>query len=52
MEILNKEVYFHTWCPKCKFADKKETRMPCTECLNYPFNTHSHKPVMFKEADK
>lgn len=52
MEILNKEIYFHTWCPKCKDSKTKETDMPCTECLNYPFNTHSHKPVRFKEVGK
>lgn len=48
MEDQVKEVYFHTWCPKCKDHNTKETEMPCNECLEYPFNTHTHKPVHFK----
>lgn len=54
MEVLNKEVYFHLWCPKCIDGDTNETDMPCTECLAYPFNIHSHSPIHFhlKEASK
>lgn len=44
-----KEVYFHEYCKKCKHEKVKETEIPCTECLEYPINLYSHKPVKFEE---
>ena len=52
MEEIYKEVYFHEYCKKCVYKDKKEDETPCDECLAEPMNTYSHKPVKFKEEDK
>jgi hypothetical protein len=44
-----KEVYFHLYCMKCKYYNRKDVEDPCNECLGEPFNEHSHKPVKFEE---
>ena len=44
-----KEVYFHLYCNKCKHKDVKDVKDPCNECLDNPYNDHSHKPVKFEE---
>lgn len=49
MEQKTKLVHFGEYCPKCKDKDTKETDDPCNECLTYPTNLDSHKPVNFKE---
>lgn len=49
MEDNYKEVYFGQYCAKCKYEKRKETDDPCDDCLNYPANTDSHKPVRFEE---
>ena len=46
-----KEVFFETWCPKCKYENTKETLDPCNACLDQPYNIDSHKPIFFKEKD-
>lgn len=50
MDLIDKEVYFSTYCPKCVFADVDEAEDPCARCLLYPSNQHSHKPVEYKPA--
>lgn len=45
-----KEVYFNYFCQRCVNAPRKETEEPCNECLSYPWNMDSHKPVNFKEV--
>lgn len=50
MEQRTKLVNFDEYCPKCKNKDTNETEDPCNECLTYPANLDSHKPVNFKEA--
>lgn len=48
-----KEVYFYKYCPLCKYKDEDETSVKsekCEECLSYPSNTYSHKPINFEEA--
>lgn len=52
MEEHEKEVYFHLYCPKCKYEGHKESDDPCWDCLNEPMNLDSHKPVYFKEKKK
>ena len=52
MEIIEKIVEYDKYCEKCKFKDTKETADPCHECLIYPTNIHSKKPVNFKEKEK
>ena len=49
MELIDKEVYFNEWCPKCKYFKAPDGEDPCNTCLNNPSNYHSHKPVKFEE---
>lgn len=51
MEYEYKEVYFHEYCKTCKYRDVPDVKDPCNECLDHPASLHSHKPVMWKEAD-
>lgn len=50
MELIDKEVYFDFYCPRCVHADNDEATDPCDECLEYPSNAHSHKPVYYQPA--
>ena len=52
MEIVTKEVHFDEWCPKCEYWGVDEYEDPCNECLNYPCNEYSHKPLNWKEKKK
>lgn len=52
MEYIDKIVKFEEYCKKCKYEDNEEYLDPCHECLNNPVNTHSSKPVNFKEKEK
>lgn len=52
MEIIDKEVFFDKYCPKCKHYKTKDYEDPCNECLNNPINANSHKPVYFKEREE
>lgn len=51
MELIEKEVYFHQYCQTCKHRDKSEGEDPCWDCLDQPWNEHSHKPIFWEEAD-
>lgn len=51
IENSRKEVYFETWCPKCKYEEIEETDDPCNDCLDQPWNINSHKPIYFKEKE-
>lgn len=51
MELIDKEVYFHKYCYKCKHFDVPEYEDPCDICLENPSNEYSHKPVYFEEKD-
>lgn len=44
-----KEVRFDIWCEQCKYNDRDEIKDPCNECLAYPTNVDSEKPVYFEE---
>lgn len=46
-----KEVYFDQYCPSCKYFSMDETEGPCSECMCYPINLYSHRPVEWKEKD-
>lgn len=48
MEEYQKEVYFDKYCKTCKYNKRKEYEDPCDECLCYPTNTDSHRPVCWK----
>ena len=44
------EVYFHEYCPKCKWKDapdKPDPKIPCDECLEVPFREASHIPEYY-----
>lgn len=47
----DKEVYFDQYCKECKHKNLKESEEPCEECLEYPVNDASHKPIKFKEKE-
>lgn len=53
-ELGDKLVDFGNWCPKCKYFETHETELPCRDCLEFPTNAYSTKPVEFKakEEDK
>ena len=51
MDYRYKEVYFDKYCNKCEYEKISEKENPCCECLNEPFNLHSHKPVNFEEKE-
>ena len=52
MILQTKEVDFAEYCCKCKYSDLAEDSYPCDECLEYPCNEHSHKPVRFRAKDE
>lgn len=51
MEVIDKEVHFDEWCPKCINWTKREYEEPCDDCLNYPCNQNSTKPLNFREKN-
>lgn len=52
MEIIDREVRFDIWCSTCKNEKAPEDEDPCYECLNYPVNQYSEKPIKWEEKDK
>ncbi len=52
MEYIEHEVKFAEYCYKCKYADMAEDSYPCDDCLGYPVNTYSRKPVRFVPSDE
>ena len=50
-EMIDKEVYFNEYCSKCEHEKKAENESPCDDCLEYPSNTYSHKPVRFEPKE-
>jgi hypothetical protein len=48
--MTKKEVYFFQYCLKCKHYAEDEDEDPCNECLTYPSNEDSHKPINYEEA--
>ena len=51
MEIIDREVRFDIWCQRCKHYQTPEEKEPCDECLEYPYNTQSSKPVKWEDKD-
>lgn len=43
-----REVYFHEYCPKCKYEKLTENEKPCRHCLAEPINLWTNKPVKFE----
>ena len=50
MKMAMKIVKFHDWCLKCKYAENLEDQPPCDDCLSWPVNEDSHKPVNFEPS--
>lgn len=46
-----KEVLFDQYCSRCVYAQTKdeEGKDPCNECLSYPMNQYSHRPMKWEE---
>ncbi len=51
MEIVDREVRFDIWCSSCKHEKAPECEDPCYECLNYPVNQESEKPVRWEDKN-
>lgn len=47
----DKEVYFCTYCPECKYekCDENDPKSPCYDCLVESVNEYSHVPIYFKK---
>lgn len=50
MEIVEHEVYYHEYCKACKHEEKREDEEPCYECLNSPYNLHTHRPLFWEKG--
>ncbi len=46
-----KEVWFDQYCKTCKYSSNKDYEDPCNDCLDYPGNVDSHKPVNWRKSD-
>lgn len=53
MEIIDKFVEFDKYCKDCKFKEvnDKKGEEPCNECLSYPTQPNSKKPINFKKKE-
>jgi hypothetical protein len=45
-----KIVKFHDWCGTCTHAECLEDQPPCDDCLSWPVNEDSHKPVNYEPS--
>lgn len=52
MEQVYREVNFGKYCKTCKYSHKLEYDDPCDECLSYPTNLYSEKPINWKEKSR
>ena len=50
-EVTNLEVEFDKWCKTCVYKDLEEKYDPCDECLEYPSNEETTKPVNYKASE-
>lgn len=50
--MSDKIVDFNEYCHKCKYANCEEWDSPCDDCLEFPVNDDSHKPVRFTEKSQ
>lgn len=51
MGEVYKIVRFDKYCKTCKFSKTSEDDEPCCECMCYPANAYSHKPVNYEEDE-
>lgn len=43
-----KFVEFDRYCKTCKYYKLRDDQEPCDECLEYPTNKYSRKPVRWE----
>ena len=48
---MEKLVDYYTYCKECVHYKGKETDDPCDECLRFPVNEDTHKPVNFEPKE-
>ena len=46
-----KEVDFKKYCPLCKYEDLDDFLNPCDDCLTWPVNLGTSKPMKFMEKE-
>lgn len=51
IEDTEMEVRFDIYCATCGHKDIPEEKDPCHECLAFPSNINSRKPVNYKEKE-
>ena len=44
-------VDFETYCKSCKYKDVPEQWDPCNDCMSFPTNQESEKPVCYEAKD-
>lgn len=44
-------VDFKKYCKTCKNEKLRETKNPCNECLDYPINEGTSKPVKWEDRN-
>lgn len=52
MENREQFVDFEKYCKTCKYKDTEEFKDPCNDCLDYPVNTYTDKPVNYIKRDE
>lgn len=52
MEFIDKFANFKKYCPICKHYEKEGFEDPCNDCLDYPVNQHTTKPVKYEADEK
>lgn len=51
MEINEEKIVkYEEYCSQCRYKDLGENEEPCNECLTWPVNLYSRKPIKFKEG--
>lgn len=45
-------VEFDKYCQFCEHVHVLETNEPCNECLTYPVNEDTHRPINFIESEE
>lgn len=46
-----KEVDFNKYCPLCECYELNDFENPCDDCLTWPVNLNTSKPMHFKEKE-
>ena len=52
MENIEIMVDHEKYCKTCKHKDTYECDEPCNDCLDYPMNVNSEKPLRYEADEK